>query len=77
MPVGEVIGEGLGVVLRLVGRLLLEVLVEWLIMGAGRTLMGLVRPRSEPSDMACGIVGILFWVVVGGALFALHRAGMA
>lgn len=74
MPAGELIAEGLGAVLRVAGRLVFEAVVELLIMGTGRVLIRVVRPGSEPGDMACGIIGILFWAAICAGLYALHRA---
>jgi len=71
MPIGEIAGEALGGVLRLVGRLLFECIFELFIQGTGRFLIRLVRPGSEPGEMACAAVGMLFWIlVVAGGYFA-------
>lgn len=73
MPVGEIIGEAIGGVLKVAGRLVLEVVFELFIQGTGHMLIRFVRPKSDPSDLACGIVGILFWAVVGATIYAVHR----
>ena len=57
--------------------MVLEVVVELLIMGTGRVLIQFVRPKSEPSDLVCGIIGILFWVTVGSGIYVLYRATAA
>lgn len=68
MPIGEIAGEALGGIARFVGRILFEIVFEFIIQGTGSALLRLFRPRSEPSDTACALVGILFWVgaVVSG-----------
>ena len=72
MPIGDIAGEALGAVVRLVGRMLVEVVFELVIQGAGYLLLRLFRPHSKPSDEACAIVGLLFWltaIVVGLGLY--------
>lgn len=74
MPLGDLAGEALGGVLRVVGRFLFEIIVEVLLQGTGLVVIRLVRPRSEPGEVACTIVGLLFWACVGTAGFLLYRA---
>ena len=74
MPVGELIGEVIGGVLKVVGRIFFEVVFELLILGTGRLLIRCFRPRSDPSDLACGMVGVVFWGAVGAGVYAICRA---
>ncbi len=64
MPLGDIAGEALGGVFRFIGRLLFEVVVELLIQGAGHVILRTVRPKSEPSETACTLVGLVFWATV-------------
>ncbi len=76
MPVGELIGEALGGVLKFVARFVFEVVFELLILGTGRSLVLLVRPRSDPGDALCAVVGLVFWVVVCAGAFGLYHASI-
>ena len=76
MPIGDIAGEALGGIARVVGRILFEIVFEFIIQGTGYVLLRLFRPKSEPSDTACAIVGLLFWVgaLVGGFWLYHHLA---
>ena len=74
MPIGEIAGEALVGILRVVGRILFEVFFEFILRGTGYALIRLFRPRSDPSDTACAIVGILFWIAVGTGGYFIYRA---
>ena len=71
MPLGDIAGEMLGGVFRLMVRILFEIVVEFLIQGAGHMILRTIRPKSEPSDTARTFVGLAFWaiVIVLGVLF--------
>jgi hypothetical protein len=73
MP-GEIIGEGLAFVLKLLWRLAVELILELLIIGGGRLLIHLVRPRSEPGEFVCAVVGVSFWVAVGLLVYGFTSA---
>jgi len=73
MPLGEIAGEALGGFVRIVGRIIFEVLFEFIIQGTGYILVRPFRPKAEPTDTACTVVGLLFWALVGVAgYFAYH-----
>jgi hypothetical protein len=74
MPIGEIIGEALGGVLKIAVRFVFEVIFELLVKGTGYLLIRLVRPQSDPGESACGIVGVLFWAAVGVGIYVLFRA---
>ena len=74
MPIGDAIGEGIGAVLRIAGRVVFEIVFELLIKGAGNVLIRVVRPKHAPSEVACGVVGIVFWLAVAGAIYGFYRA---
>ncbi len=64
MPLGDIAGEALGGVFRFIGRLVFEVVVELLIQGAGYVILRTFRPKSEPDETACTVVGLVFWAAV-------------
>lgn len=74
MPLGEIVGESLGEMLRFGGRLLFEFVFELLIQGLGHVVIRTVRPGSDPGATACTIVGLLCWVVLVCAGYAVFRA---
>ena len=75
MPIGEIVGETLGGIARVVGEIVVQVVLEVVIKGVGYALIRLVRPRSEPSDGACGVVGLVFWIAVAAGGYGLYRLG--
>ena len=77
MPIGEIAGEALGGILRVVGRILFEVFFELIIKGTGYALVRLVRPKPEPSETACAVVGLLFWGAVGIGSYFIYRTSAA
>ncbi|MBB3922808.1 MULTISPECIES: hypothetical protein [Xanthomonas] len=77
MPLGEIAGEALGGIVRVVGRILFEVFFELTIQGTGYILVRTVRPEAEPDDTICTVVGLLFWVVVGVGGYFVYRATAA
>ena len=77
MPLGEIAGEALGGIVRVVGRILFEVFFEFTIQGTGYVLVRTVRPKTEPDDTVCTVVGLLFWVVVGIGGYFTYRATAA
>jgi hypothetical protein len=72
MPIGEIAGEALGGLLRVVGRLLFEIFFELMIQGAGYWLLRRIRPGYEPSRAASGAAGLLFWTAIAAAGFWLY-----
>ena len=77
MPLGEIAGEALGGIVRVVGRILFEVFFEFIIQGTGYVLVRTVRPKTEPDDTVCTVVGLLFWVVVGIGGYFTYRTTAA
>ena len=77
MLLGEIAGEALGGIVRVVGRILFEVFFEFIIQGTGYVLVRTVRPKTEPDDTVCTVVGLLFWVVVGIGGYFTYRATAA
>ena len=77
MPLGEIAGEALGGIFRVIGRVLIEVFFELILQGTGYFLLKLVRPKHEPSDAACAIAGILFWLVMAVGGYFIYKAAAA
>ena len=74
MPLGEIAGEALGGIFRVVGRIIFEIFFELIIQGAGYALVRMVRPRAKPDDTICAVVGFIFWVVLGTGGYFAYRA---
>lgn len=64
MPVGEIAGEILGGILRLLGYFLAETVFEVLIKGAGYFICRLFCKRVNPDGIPAVFVGMLFWCLV-------------
>lgn len=74
MPVGDVVAEGAGAVLRVLGRILVEVVAEILIAGPRELLLRIFRPKTKRGRAACGYAGILFWLVVVAVAIGVYWA---
>ena len=64
MPIDELGGHFLGSALRIVGRVLLELLFELPVRGLGYAILSRRRRRVREDDLACVVVGLLFWAAV-------------
>jgi len=64
MPVGEIAGEVLGGLFRLLGQFFAEFVGELLIRGVGFAIWRRVSPGTDPDGWPSAIVGLLFWVAV-------------
>ena len=72
--IGEVVGEVAGGVLKFIGRLILEVVFEFLIKGAGYILCrSFGRRKLDPDGGLVVAVGLAFWVAVGIGIYAIKR----
>lgn len=71
---GELIGEALGSVLRFLGRLLTEVVVEFLIRGTGYLLCRLFRRNPDLEDPVVLFIGMAFWVLVATSAYLVFHA---
>lgn len=72
--IGDIVGEVAGGALKFVGRILLEVVFEFLIKGAGYVLCRpFVCRRLDPDGGLVVVVGLVFWVVVGVGIYAIKR----
>lgn len=68
MPLGEVAEEVLKGAARLIGRIVFEIVFELIIQGPGYFLIRRVKPQSQPGEISCTLVGLLFWAVVIAAV---------
>jgi len=73
MPVGEIAGELLGGLLRLVGRFFLEVVIEILIKGTGFLICKPFNKRIAPDGIIVVFFGFMFWILIGYLSFLLYR----
>ena len=73
MPLGEIAGEVLGGIFRLVGELFLQIVVELLIKGPGYFICRLFRKEVNPDGAAVVFVGLLFWVLIGSGIYVVYR----
>jgi hypothetical protein len=60
MPIGDIAGEALGGVVRVVGRILFEIVFEFIIRGTGYVLIRLSKPGYEPGDTASALSDCCF-----------------
>lgn len=72
----ELIAEAVLTVTKFAGRLIVELVFEKLLAGAGRLAIRLFKPGSAPGTLACITAGILVWFVVGAACFVGYRVLM-
>lgn len=75
MPLGEIAGEAIGGVFRIIGQLLVEVVVEILIRGPGHLICRMCGYKGSPDGWLPAVVGIVFWVAILGAGYLLFVAG--
>lgn len=69
MPIGEIAGEILGGVLRVIGRALAEVVFEVLIKGLGYLICRPFSRSLNPDGVLVTVVGLIAWALL---LFALY-----
>ena len=74
MPAGEIAGEAIGAVARIVGRLIVEVVFELLVRGTGYAVLRSLRPSREPGETASALVGLVVWAGVIAACVWLYHA---
>lgn len=72
--IGDVVGEVAGGVLKFVGRLILEVVFEFLIKGLGYIICRpFSRRKLDPDSGLVVVVGLMIWVAVGVGIYAIKR----
>ena len=77
MPLGDLAGDAIVGVFRLLGRILVEVFFELLIKGTGYALIRMIKPKTAPSETESAIVGLLFWLVVCIGGYYIYHATAA
>lgn len=72
--IGDVVGEVAGGVLKFVGRLILEVVFEFLIKSLGYIICRpFSRRKLDPDSGLVVVVGLMIWVSVGVGIYAIKR----
>lgn len=72
--IGDVVGEVAGGVLKFVGRLILEVVFEFLIKALGYIICRpFSRRKLDPDSGLVVVVGLMIWVSVGVGIYAIKR----
>lgn len=61
MPLDDIAGSLLGGLFRFVIYVFVDIFFEAIIKGTGHFVLVTLRPRKEPSEAACAVVGLLFW----------------
>mgnify|MGYP005665281803 CR=1 FL=1 len=64
MPIAEIAGELISPILRILGYILIDLIIEVLVRGVGRIIC---RPFSRSLDADGGLVmlaGVMFWIAV-------------
>lgn len=65
MPAGEIAGELLGGLFRLLGHFFADIVFEVLVKGAGYLICRFFKKEVNPDGVLAIIVGLFFWGVVG------------
>lgn len=77
MPLGEIAGEALGGLVRIVGQFFAEIVFEVLIKGTGYLIVRPFIPTVDPDGALVVTIGIAFWVSLGGLGLVLYRVLVA
>lgn len=72
MPVGEIAGELLGGVFKLIGRIFTEIIIEILIKGSGYLICRIFSKRADPDGILVVLVGLSFLGFLGLGAFLLY-----
>ncbi|WP_145985505.1 hypothetical protein [Marilutibacter maris] len=64
MPLDDIAGDMLRGALRLARYIVVDLIVELVLKAPGYVLIKLFRPRATPDDDICGLVGIIFWLLL-------------
>jgi hypothetical protein len=70
----EIVGEIAGGVLKAVGQILLEVVFEIAIKGAGYLICRPFNRQVNPDGALVVVVGLVFWALTVGLGYALYKA---
>lgn len=72
----DALAEVAGAALRLCGRIVFDIVVEWLIYGTGRLVLWPFYRREPPGDTACLFAGVGFWLLLSFVV-ALSQTGLS
>lgn len=61
MPLDDIAGSLLGGLFRFVIYVFVDIFFEAIIKGTGHVVLVTLRPKKEPSEGACAVVGLLVW----------------
>jgi uncharacterized membrane protein len=72
--IDELAGGLLRVLARFIGEIIVSIIFEIIIKGPGYIIVKfLSKPKSEPGEGVSTIVGILFWLLIGGISFYVYK----
>ena len=72
MPLGDIAGELLGGIVRIIGQFILEVVFELLIKGPGYLICRVFRKDIDPDSPIVVLVGFAFWAIVLLAVYVAY-----
>ena len=71
----EVVGGVFKILGRFLGQIFLEIVFEFLIKGPGYLISkSLSKSNPDPDGLAVVIFGILFWLVIGVAVYIVYTS---
>lgn len=73
MPVGEIAGELLGGIFKLIGRIFGEIIFEILLKGVGYLICRIFYKRVDPDGIVVALVGFIFWGILGLGIYLLYE----
>lgn len=74
MPIGEIVGEVARGLLRVI---LVEFLFELMIEGTGYLICKRFKSSVDPDGVVVAVVGIVFWMLIGGLGYVVYRSFFA
>ena len=73
MPIGEIAGELLGGVFKVIGRAIAEVIIEIFIKGIGYLICRPFSRSVNPDGLLVVSVGVFFWVIIFVSLYIAYE----
>jgi len=73
MPIEDITGHALSGLLRLLGYLVTDVFVEFIIKGPGYLLCRLFKREVDLDSGWVVFVGVIFWACIGGLAYGIHK----
>ena len=64
MPLDDIAGSLLGGLFRFGVYVFVDIFFEAIIKGTGHIVLVTLRPKKEPSEAACALVGLLAWAAL-------------